>query len=178
VPWTRRSFEIPARNKHRRWAQGGGQISTDKIMRHIILLTIFATPFLLSGQTRIITGKVIDEYNLEIIPEVRIQNHDTIRLGATDINGKFKIELPSGTDQLLLSWIGMEWTSLTVPADCDNLEIILMYDVIYDYVTIGTVNRKRNRRFKDLPNKHHQAHGKGIFMTDKPCFTYIFNKYK
>jgi hypothetical protein len=121
---------------------------------------------------------VIDEYNLEVIPEVRIQNRDTVRLGTTDKDGKFKIEVPSGTDQLLFSWLGMEWTSIKIPTDCDNLEIIMMYGVIYDYVTIGTVNRKRSRRFKDLPNKHHQAFAKGIFTIDKPCLTYIFNKYK
>jgi len=147
-------------------------------MRHLILLTISLTPLLSSGQTRTLTGKVIDEYTFDAIPEVRVQNRDTLRLGTTELNGTFKIELPSGTDELLLSCIGMEWTSITVPANCDNIEIIMMYDGTYDYTTVSRVSRKRSKRFKDLSSQHHQAHEKGIFTADKPCFSYIFKKYK
>src|SRR5258708_20780740 len=141
-------------------------------MRLIILIS-FLIPLLSNGQTRTITGKVIDE-NFEAIPEVKIQNHDTLRLGATDNNGNFKIELPSGTDELLLSFLGMEWTSLKVPTNCNNLEIIMMFDTIYDFVTIGTENKKRYKRLRDLPNKHRQAIERRIFSSSTSCFTYIF----
>ena len=158
--------------------QGGGQLYLNTLMRHLILMTFFLTPFLLSGQSRAITGKIIAEWDLEGVIQVRIQSRDTLLLGTTDMNGKFRIELPSGTDQLLLTFIGMEPTSIRVPSNCDNLEIIMMYSASYDFTTLRTVNRKRSKMFKDLPNQHQRAHEKGIFTSDKPCFEYIFNKYK
>ena len=80
-------------------------------MRLIIsFLTLFFISFLVNGQARIVTGKVIDRLDLEPIPEVRIYTRDTVRLGTGDLNGNFKFELPSGTDELLFSFIGMEWT--------------------------------------------------------------------
>jgi len=149
----------------------------DTLMRYLILLTFFLTPFLSRGQTRTIIGKVIADLDLETLIQVRILSRDTLQLGTTDMNGKFRIELPSGTDQLLLNFIGMEWTSIQVPPNCDNLEIIMMYSGSYDFATVGTVNRKRSKRFKNLLNQHRQAYEKGIFSNDKPCFEYIFNKY-
>ena len=44
------------------------------------------------------------------IPGVKIENRDTVQLGMTDKEGNFKIELPTGTNQLTFSFIGMERT--------------------------------------------------------------------
>ncbi|MTI24295.1 hypothetical protein E1163_04990 [Fulvivirga kasyanovii] len=144
----------------------------------IFLLTLFLLiSFLCKGQVRTITGKIVDEFEFEPIPEVRIHNGDTVRLGTTDRNGNFEIELLSGVDELLLSFIGMEWTLIKVPANCNDLEIIMIADGTYDFMTIRKVNRKRYRIFKDLNNKHLQAYEKGIFTSNAPCFTYIFHKY-
>ena len=145
-------------------------------MRLFILLTVYLIPFLSSGQTRTITGKVIYETDLTTLPGVIIRT-DTTRLGVTDLNGGFKIEIPSTTNQLLFTFIGMEPTSIKIPNNCDNLEVIMMVDVIYDFVTIGTINRDRNKRFKNLKKLYRQAHDKGTFTSDKPCFNYIFDKY-
>jgi hypothetical protein len=143
----------------------------------ILLLTHLFIPFVSNGQVRTIKGKVVDQFRFEPILEVRIQDRDTVRLGTTDINGNFEIELSSGTDELLLSSIGMEWTSIKLPANCNNLEIIMMTDGTYDFMTIRKVNRKRYRMFMDLLNKHRQAYEKGAFTSNAPCFTYIFHKY-
>lgn len=146
-------------------------------MRLLIILTIYLTPFLSTGQTRTITGKVIDEFEMTTVPQVRVLNRDTVQLGTTDINGNFKIELPAGTDQLLFSFIGFEWTIVHVPNNCDNLEIIMMLDGTYDFMTIRTVNRKRYKRFRKLNDRHQEAFEKGILKSNAPCVTYIFNKY-
>jgi hypothetical protein len=50
------------------------------------------------------------------------QNRDTIQLGRSTRTGNLRFELPSGTDQLLMSFSGMESTSIKVPAGCDYLE--------------------------------------------------------
>jgi hypothetical protein len=143
----------------------------------LIFLITSLFPFLFEGQVRTITGRVIDGNDLTPMPEVKIQNSDTTKLGMTDRNGNFQIELPNGTTELVLIFIGMERTSIKVPADCSNLEIIMMPDVIYDFITINKENRKRYRRFKDLSNKHRQAHEKGVFASHAPCFAYVFSKH-
>ena len=145
-------------------------------MRLLIILTVWLTPLLTNGQTRIVTGKVIGEYEVTPIPGVKIENGDTVQLGMTDREGNFKIELPTGTNQLSFSFIGMERTSVTVPANCDDLEVIIMADVIYDFVTIETIDRRRHKRFKKLKSRHREAFEKGIFATREPCVTYIYNK--
>jgi hypothetical protein len=145
-------------------------------MRVLIFLIICVTPILSSGQTRTVKGKVIGEYEVSPIPGVKIENGDTIQLGMTDRQGNFKIELPTGTTQLTFSLIGMERTSVTVPTNCDNLEIIIMADVIYDFVTIETVDRRRYKRFKKFNIRHREAFKNGIFTTREPCVTYIYQK--
>jgi hypothetical protein len=146
-------------------------------MRQVLFLTLFIIPFLSNGQTRIITGKVIDE-NLESLPEVRVQNHDTVLLATTDINGNFKIELPYETDQRLLSWIGMEWTPIKIPASCNTLEIIMMGDWRYYYRSHKKVDRLRKQRFNKLPQLYSEAVAKGIFVNNSPCFIRKFIPYK
>ena len=99
----------------------------------------------LSGQIRNIQGLIISE-DFEELPKVRIQNIDTLLLGETDLNGHFKIEIPQKTDKLLLSFIGMEWTTIELTKDCDKIEIIMMYDAIYDFMTLRKVDRLRLKR--------------------------------
>ena len=146
-------------------------------MRLLIILTVYLFPFLSTGQTRTITGKVIDEFEMATVPQVRIQNRDTVQLGTTDMNGNFKIELPAGTDQLIFSFLGFEWTTVQVQSNCDNLEIVMMLSGTYDFMTTKTVNRKRYKRFRKLNDRHQEAFQKGVFKSEAPCVTYIFSKY-
>lgn len=141
------------------------------------ILTILLTSVLSSGQTRTVTGKVIGEYEDVPMPGVTIQNLDTVNVGTTDLEGKFKLDIPTGTTGLMFIFLGAERTSVTFPPDCDYLEIIIMTDVIYDYVTAATINRRRQKRFKKIKERHLEAFEKGIFTTKEPCVTYIYNKY-
>ncbi len=129
------------------------------------------------GQTRTIAGKVIGEHEDSPIPGVIIQNLDTVYLGTTDLNGNFKIDIPTEITGLMFIFLGAERTSVTISPDCDYLEIIVMTDVIYDYVTIAAINRKRQKRYKKIRERHLEAFDKGIFKTKEPCVTYKYNKY-
>jgi hypothetical protein len=141
------------------------------------ILITFSISFLCNGQTRTLTGKILYEPDLVVMPEVKIQNRDKVVLGVTDVNGNFKFDIPAGTDELLLSYIGMELTNVKVPIDCSNLEVIMMVDVIYDYISVNKINKKRCKLFKKLPDRHRQAYQKGIFTSSTPCFKYVFQKY-
>jgi hypothetical protein len=153
------------------------RLSSKPGMRLLIIVTFYLSALLTNGQSRTIKGKVVDESTLTTFPGVRIQSKDTVLLGTTDSNGNFEIEMPAATDELLLSSLGMEWTLIKVPNNCDNAEIIMMSGGVYDFMTVGKENRKRYKRFKDLRSKHRQAFAKGVFTSIEPCVTYIFKKH-
>ncbi|WP_409014281.1 carboxypeptidase-like regulatory domain-containing protein [Dyadobacter sp. NIV53] len=146
-------------------------------MRLLILLSLCFISLFVSAQ-RIVTGKVVDEFELLPMPGVRILSRDTLELGTTDLNGDFKVELPQETHALLVSSVGMEWASIKVPANCNRLEIIMLADVIYDFVTVRSINRRRYKRFKSLIVKHKKAFAKGFFTSTSPCSTYTFENTK
>lgn len=131
----------------------------------------------LNGQTRTIIGRVISE-DLEALPEVNIQNIDTLLLGKTDIDGRFKINIPQKTDKILFSWIGMEWTEIKLQNDCDTLEVVMMYDAIYDFMSSKKSDRLRKKRFNELPKHHSDAVKKGLFKNYDICYERFFKPYK
>lgn len=177
VSWDSKALRIPATAYAQTLGARRWTIFPKIEMRPLIILTIYLFPFLSTGQTRTITGTVIDEFEMKSVPLVRIQNRDTVQLGTTDMNGNFKIELPVGADQLIFSFIGFEWTTVQVPSNCNNLEIVMILSSTYDFMTIKTVNRKRYKRFRKLNDRHQEAFQKGVFKSVAPCVTYIFSKY-
>ena len=137
----------------------------------VILFTFYIVSTLnLIGQTRarIITGTIISE-DLDIIAGARIQSKDRILLGTTDINGKFTIELPTEVDTLIIGSIGMERKSIKVPINCSNLEIILMYNVTYDFMSARKIKRDKIKREKKLPEIRQKAFQMTIFKSERPC---------
>ena len=101
----------------------------------LLLLTTEA-----SAQVRSISGKVIDE-NLSPIPQVQIRSSDSTILGTTDLRGQFEIAIPIENKSLLINWIGFEWASIQLEDSCNQVEIILMYNVIYDYTSLKKINK-------------------------------------
>ncbi len=144
----------------------------------IILTFIFITVVTgdLFCQSRTITGRIISE-DLEPLPLIYIQDIDTTLIGKTDLDGSFKIEISSSTDSLLLCSLGIEWATIQLTSDCDTLEVVMMYDYIYDFISLRKVDRLRFRRFKKLHEIHKQAFDKGLFKTESPCYKQIFEPY-
>ncbi len=146
-------------------------------MRIIIILVGLFCNFNLNGQTRTIIGRVISE-DLEALPEVNIQNSDTLLLGKTDIDGRFIINIPPNTDKILFSWIGMEWTKIKLQDDCDTIEVVMMYDAIYDFMSSNKIDRLRRKRFDELLNLHSSAVKKGHFAKNTICYDREFKPEK
>jgi hypothetical protein len=143
----------------------------------IIILLFLVLNFNLNGQTKVITGRVIDE-DFETIPRTMIQNSDTILIGETDLDGYFKIEIPIATDTLFFSFVAMEWKTIKLTPDCDTIDVILMCDVIYDFMTARKIDRLRLKRFERLPELHQIACEKGLFTTMRPCYEQSFVSIK
>lgn len=139
------------------------------------LALYFATN--LAGQTRSLTGKIIDiEFNT--LYQVSIFNADKVLLAKTDTNGNFNIHIPADTKTLMIATVGMEWKNIELVTDCNNLEVILQPDWTYDFKGPAKVDRLRKKEFNKLPGLHISAFKKGIFISDKPCYIDKFISYK
>ena len=57
------------------------------------------------------------------------------------------------------------------------LEVVVMIEALYDFMSLKKVDRLRMKRFKKLPELHKEAFEKGIFKTDKACYTQEFIPY-
>ncbi|MCG8700741.1 MAG: hypothetical protein MI922_21995 [Bacteroidales bacterium] len=111
--------------------------------------------------------------DLESIPKAGIYNTDTLLLGEADIDGRFQIEIPQQANELIFAWIGMEWTRIQL-TNCDTLEVIMMYDYIYDFMTSNKIDRLRRKRFDKLPELHLMAVNNGLFVKKEPCYKLDF----
>jgi hypothetical protein len=100
--------------------------------------------------------------------------NDTIEVGKTDLNGFFKIEIPVLEKKLLFRSVGLESAIIEFVDTCNEVEVIMMLSGTYDFMTPKKVDKRRMERFKKLPELHKEAFEKGIFKTDKDCYTQQF----
>ncbi|HPW67817.1 MAG TPA: hypothetical protein PLS84_12150, partial [Salinivirgaceae bacterium] len=142
----------------------------------ILILTVLLSSLNLNGQNRIIIGRVISE-DFEPLPRLDIENSNNEFLGKTDMDGRFKISIPQETDSLLFRYIGMEWTDIKLNQDCDTVEVVVMYDVIYNFITLKKVDRLRKKRFDNLTNLHSDAVKNGLFKNNNICYERVFKEY-
>lgn len=143
----------------------------------LILLAVFLSLGVARAQsTKTLTGRILSE-SMEEVPGASVYARDTTRIGTADMQGYFKIDVPLDTNTLLFGSVGMEWTTVSLSAECSTLEVILLYDSTYDFMSVRRVNRKLFKRFKHLPQLHQQAQEKGLFKSSVPCASPIFTKW-
>lgn len=139
----------------------------------ILVLTILFSASATLGQTRIITGKTLDDH-LYPLGYIEITNLDTTVLATTDPNGNFKVEIPIGTKSLRVIGIRKEWKLINLSPDCNYLEIIVLNAGSYDFMSPRKVDRLRKKYFNTLPQLHMDAYNKGIFKMTTRCYEDIF----
>lgn len=147
-------------------------------MKKILIISIVLSVSICSlySQNKTIKGRVISD-QLETIPGVLISIDDTIEVGKTDINGFFQIDIPVSPKKILFRYIGLEPTTIELVDKCDEVEIVMMLSGTYDFITLKKVDKLRMKIFKKLPEIHKEAFEKGIFKTDKACYTQEFIPY-
>lgn len=119
------------------------------------------------------SGRTIDQF-LDSAIGITIFDKDTTKIGQSDLYGFFEIKIPKETDTLIFAGVGYEWATITVPKECENLEIILFLASTYDFMSPKKVDRLRKKEFEKLPELHSQAFQKGLFETEKPCVSRKF----
>lgn len=151
-------------------------------LSNIRIMKIFATILMLTSflfvqpQDLTLKGRIISE-DLEVLPGVKITNKKNELLGVTDIEGRFEISIPNEVLKLNVSFVGMEPTIIELSDNCNFLEVVVMIETLYDFMSLKKVDRLRMKRFKKLPELHKEAFEKGIFKTDKACYKQEFISY-
>jgi hypothetical protein len=139
----------------------------------IIFIVLGVSISSLYAQNKTIKGRVIDD-NLTPVPFVSIGINDTVKAGKTDLNGFFQIEIPVSVKKILFRYLGLEATTIELMDKCDEVDVVMMSSDSYDFITLKKVDKLRMKRFKQLPEIHKEAFEKGIFKTDKACYTQEF----
>ena len=142
--------------------------------KYIFLLLIMAVSCPVYSQNKMIKGIVVDECDLEPIIDVRIIVNDSNYVGVTDINGRFKIEIPLSVNEISFRALAMEDVNLKLSEKCDNIELIMIGRAHYDFMSYRRINKERRNLYKQLPVLHKNAYEKGLFLTPEPCYTREF----
>jgi hypothetical protein len=139
----------------------------------MIFIVLCVSFFSIYSQDKTIKGRVITE-DLEAMPYTLIVINDTVEVGKSDLNGFFQIVIPVSVKKILFLDIGLETASIELADTCDEVEVVMMLSSTYDFMYPKKVDRLRMKRFKNLPELHKEAFEKGIFKTDRPCYTREF----
>jgi len=142
-----------------------------KLIITFILIVVSARS--IYSQNKTIKGRVISD-DFQIVPLALIMINDTVEVGRTDSNGFFKIDIPVSVKKILFRDVGFEQTTIEFVDTCDEVEVVMMLSGTYDFRTLKKVDKLRVKKFKKLPELHREAFAKGIFKTDKACYTQEF----
>lgn len=146
-----------------------------------LILTFLLTACCLTtfGQTKTLRGKVIlSEPSYEkgvdseflLAPDAKVFSEDTLELGTSNKNGIFEIEVPENTYKIYVGWVAYDWEVIELSDTCEQLEIVLIPEVIYDFVTFKRANKLRKKhREKWLPELYQQASEQGFISSENPC---------
>lgn len=145
----------------------------NKLSIYCILLFV---PIVSYSQNITISGKVITE-EFEIYPFTVITIGDTVKVGKTDFNGFFQIEIPVSVKKLLFMNVGMEIASVTLADNCKEIEVIMMSSYTYDFMSLKKVDKRRKKRFRRLPALQKEAYENGIFKITNACYRQEFIPY-
>ena len=142
----------------------------------IILIILNVSTCSLYSQNKTIKGRIIDE-NLETLPYVSIMINDTVKVGRTDLNGFFCIDIPISDKKIFLGSVGLDPTIIELVDNYNKIEVVMMLTGTYDFITLKHADRKREKRYKKLPEIHKQAFEKGIFETEYACYNRKFEPF-
>jgi len=142
----------------------------------IICIVLCVSTNILYAQNTVIKGRIVDD-NLETLPHVSIIINDTVKIGKTDLNGFFQVDIPISVKKLSFESVGLDPATVRLTDKCDEVEVVMILRGNYDFITLKRVDKLRMKIFKKLPILHKKAFEKGIFKTDKACYTQEFISY-
>ncbi|UOG73059.1 carboxypeptidase-like regulatory domain-containing protein [Hymenobacter tibetensis] len=145
----------------------------------ILLISLIFSNITLYSQNKTLKGRVISD-QFDALPRVSITINDTTKVGETDLNGCFQIDIPISVNKLSFSTVGTELASIELTDRCNEIDIAMMLSCTCDFMTPKKVDKYRMKKFNKLPELHKEGFKKGIFKTEYACYTRYFkpNLYK
>ncbi len=132
----------------------------------IVILFVFHISI---GQERIITGQVLGQDLVEL-PGVFIMTSNSKIIDTTDFNGRFRLKYMPEIKKIKFVSLMIQSEEIVVLENCNHIEIILLNEWIYDFVSLKAAKRKRKRdRKRILPKLYAEAFEKGLFDKENPC---------
>ena len=85
--------------------------------------------------TRLVNAHIINEH-YKAMPYVKIYDSNSVLLGETDFEGMVIFTVPIGVHSLRIAYAGYMTTVINIPLDCVNLDLILLFNVLYDFTLV------------------------------------------
>ena len=140
-----------------------------KFTHNIVRILLFLTFQIFFGQERIITGKVIGQDLIEF-PAVVIMTTEKEAIDTTDFNGNFEFKYSTNIKRIKLIFPMTQEEEIEITENCNRIEVILLDEWIYDYVSLKRAERKKQRdRKRILPELYIKAYENGIFINKNSC---------
>jgi TonB-linked SusC/RagA family outer membrane protein len=113
--------------------------------KRLLFLALLTIPGVIFGQVRTISGVVKDSGDGSAIPGVNVVIDGTAKGVATDLNGAFQIELSSGEDVLIFSFIGYKTQTINV-GQRTTIEVTLESDAteLDEIIVMGYGEQKKS----------------------------------
>lgn len=116
-------------------------------MRKVLLLLLMLTipGFVLKGQPRHVTGIVSDAATGETLPGVSISITGTNKGTVTDINGRFRLDVPSQNASLTIKYVGYQQQVIRIPGQTVlNIKLKAETQMLNEAVVVGygQINRR------------------------------------
>ena len=150
-----------------------------KILKTLLIYFLNAYDLTTFGQTKTLSGKVVlSEPSYEkrmdseflLAPDAKVFSEDTVELGTSNKHGIFEIEVPENTSKIFVAWVAYDWEVIELSDNCEQLEIVLIPAVIYDFVSLKRANKLNEKhRKKWLPELYQQAFEQGFIRSENPC---------
>ena len=104
-------------------------------------------------------------------PGVVIMDSDNEKvLDTTDFNGGFEFKYTSDIKKIKFIFVMTQEEEIGISDNCNHIELILLEEWIYDFVSLRAADRKKRReRKRILPKLYAEAYEKGIFKNKKSC---------
>ena len=149
-----------------------------KTIKTILFLFLFVSINLVEayGQ-RSVKGRIIDE-NFDEFIGARLYDRDYNLLLEADLKGFFEVNISNETNKLVFGFIGYEHANIELSDSCNYVEIILLPDAHYDFMSSRKIDRLRKKEFDKLPQLHLTAIEKGLFTNEIICYSREFEPIK
>lgn len=139
----------------------------------ITFFVFFISACSVYAQNKLVKGRVISD-QFDVLIGIPIMIDDTFKVGKTDLDGFFQIYVPDSVMELRFVYVGLDPTPIVLFDNCVDIEVVMMMTCTCDFMSLKKVDKLRMKRFKELPEIHREAFAKGIFKTEKACYTQVF----